>query len=101
MNRRYTTANFSRAEFEPGQFAYTYADDANRIYLDYRFWEAPVTGRDSRAGTLVHEMSHFDHVGRTQDYAYDQASCRRLAARNPHRALRNADNFEYYLEIGR
>ena len=25
------------------------------------YWTAPAVGTDSQAGTLIHEMSHFDH----------------------------------------
>ena len=32
------------------------------IYLGRVFWTAPATGTDSQAGTLIHEISHFDVV---------------------------------------
>jgi peptidyl-Lys metalloendopeptidase len=57
-----------------------------------------VTGTDSRAGTLIHEMSHFDVVTDTDDWAYGQAACKRLAKRSPTRALDNADSHEYFAE---
>jgi len=70
-------------------------------------------GADSvtRAGTLVHEVSHFRTVDNTDDikstfvgmprgdrrmYGYTRA--RRLASQSPQNALKNADNFEFFIE---
>ncbi|KAI0681659.1 lysine-specific metallo-endopeptidase, partial [Cerioporus squamosus] len=56
------------------------------------------TGTDSRAGTLVHESSHFTKNGGTQDYVYGQSSAKSLAKSNPSEAIFNADNHEYFAE---
>ncbi|KIJ93995.1 hypothetical protein K443DRAFT_12474 [Laccaria amethystina LaAM-08-1] len=40
--------------------------------LEYEF-NAPNTGTDSKAGTLVHETSHFTANGDTNNYAYGQS----------------------------
>ncbi|HSN85774.1 MAG TPA: M35 family metallo-endopeptidase, partial [Thermoanaerobaculia bacterium] len=55
-------------------------------------------GTDSKAGTLVHEASHFTVVAGTSDYAYGQTACKNLAISNPTNATRNADNHEYFAE---
>ena len=62
------------------------------------FWPAPATGTDSKAGTLVHEMSHFNVVASTNDNAYGQAACKSLAQSDPAAALDNADSHEYFAE---
>ena len=62
------------------------------------FWMAPMTGTDSKAGTLVHEMSHFNVVAGTDDHKYGQAACRTLATTNPDQAIDNADSHEYFAE---
>ena len=79
-------------------YAYVYSNQPYRIYLCNAFWAAPSTGTDSRAGTIVHELSHFSVVAGTGDYAYGQTAARRLARTNPSRAVRNADNHEYFAE---
>ena len=79
-------------------YAYVYANSPYVIYLCDAFWLAPTTGTDSKAGTLVHEISHFTVVAGTQDYAYGQAACKSLAIRNPTQAIQNADSHEYFAE---
>ena len=37
-------------------FAYVYPDQPYKVYLCKSFWTAPITGTDSRAGTIVHEL---------------------------------------------
>lgn len=79
-------------------YAYVYSNQPYRIYLCNAFWAAPNTGTDSRAGTIIHELSHFTVVAGTNDYAYGQAAARSLASTNPSRAVRNADSHEYFSE---
>jgi peptidyl-Lys metalloendopeptidase len=79
-------------------YAYVYASQPYRVYLCNAFWNAPMTGIDSKAGTLVHEASHFTVLGGTQDYAYGTTACRNLATSDPARAVMNADNHEYFAE---
>lgn len=83
---------------EEDTYAYVYSDRPFEIYLCGLFWESPTIGTDSQAGTLIHETSHFDIVAGTDDYAYGQGSCKRLASRDPNRAIFNADNYEYFAE---
>jgi peptidyl-Lys metalloendopeptidase len=79
-------------------YAYVYSNQPYRIYLCNSFWAAPSTGTDSRAGTIIHELSHFSVVAGTNDYVYGQTGARNLARTNPSRAVRNADNHEYFAE---
>lgn len=79
-------------------YAYVYANQPYRVYLCNAFWNAPSLGIDSKAGTLVHEASHFTVLGGTQDYAYGTSAAQSLANSNPSRAVMNADNHEYFAE---
>jgi peptidyl-Lys metalloendopeptidase len=79
-------------------YAYVYANQPYRIHLCNAFWNAPMTGIDSKAGTLVHETSHFTVVAGTQDYAYGQSACKSLAISSPSSAVMNADSHEYFAE---
>ena len=97
--------NYDITKFQPSSpknrdaYAYVNPSDAEkRIYLGDPFWSAAPTGVDSKAGILSHEMSHFDGVGGTDDFAYGADDAKRLAKDDPSKALYNADNFEFYLE---
>ena len=79
-------------------YAYVFANQPYKIYLCGAFWAAPVTGTDSRAGTLIHEMTHFDVVANTNDWAYGQTAAKALAISDPAQALDNADSHEYFAE---
>lgn len=90
--------------------AYAYVDPTNhyKIYVCNAFWAAPPTGTDSRAGTLIHEMSHFVVVADTNDWVYGQSGAHSLATSNPNRTsgnravlpivVGNADSHEYFAE---
>lgn len=79
-------------------FAYVYPNQPYQIYVCKAFWTAGLTGTDSKAGTLVHEMSHFDIVANTDDVVYGQSGAKSLAISNPTDAGRNADSHEYFGE---
>jgi len=83
-----------------GVYAYVYpTDTSHTIYCCSAFWPAPVAGGwDTKAGTLIHELSHFDDICGTRDHAYGTTNCRNLARNNPAQAVNNADNYEYYCE---
>jgi peptidyl-Lys metalloendopeptidase len=79
-------------------FAYVYPNQPYQIYVCKAFWSAGLTGTDSKAGTLVHETSHFDIVANTDDVVYGQSGAKSLAISNPTDAGRNADTHEYFAE---
>lgn len=79
-------------------YAYVYPNQPYNIYLCKVFWQAPLSGTDSKAGTLIHEMSHFDIVAGTDDVVYGQAGARNLADTDPDAAITNADSHEYFAE---
>jgi len=80
-------------------FAYVYPTDTTRtIYLCGAFWTSKLSGYDSQQGVIVHELSHFNTIGATQDYAYGVTAAKNLAKSSPSKAIANADNYEYYGE---
>jgi peptidyl-Lys metalloendopeptidase len=79
-------------------YAYVYPNQPYNIYLCKVFWQAPLSGTDSKAGTLIHEMSHFNVVAGTDDVVYGQAAARNLADTDPNAAITNADSHEYFAE---
>ncbi|KAF5314762.1 hypothetical protein D9611_007174 [Ephemerocybe angulata] len=83
---------------DSGTYAYVYPDSFGTIYLCGAFWNAPVTGTDSRGGTLIHEASHFTANGGTDDIVYGQSGAKSLAISNPSQAVMNADSHEYFAE---
>jgi hypothetical protein len=74
-------------------YAYTYKG-ATTIWPCGLFWKAPAHGTDSKAGTVLHEHSHAS--ARTDDIVYGQGPARTLAKSDPDKAIRNADNYEYF-----
>jgi peptidyl-Lys metalloendopeptidase len=98
----YSAMNTASVTFNCGckkkYYAYVYPNQPYIIYLCSIYWQAPMTGTDSKAGTLVHEMSHFYVVASTDDYVYGQAGARNLAITDPAKAVDNADNHEYFAE---
>lgn len=101
----FTTANFVPAE--PGEndcYAYVYPNKEDKIYLGDDFDSAPATGTNSKASTLIHEMSHYNSVGATDDVklangkdAYGESNCMKLVKENPAGAKNNADSFENFV----
>jgi len=84
----------------PGTFAYVYpTDPVHTVHLCNQFWKAPLKGYNSQGGTIVHEMSHFSDIGGTQDYVYGAEGAEDLASTSPDKAIKNADNYEYYAEL--
>lgn len=79
-------------------FAFVYSDSPYEIFLCPAFWEAELTGTDSRAGTIIHELSHFTILGGTDDHQYGHDSSKQLGATDPARAIGNADSHEYFAE---
>jgi len=91
------TINFDCKCKQP-YYAYVYPNQPYNIYLCKVFWQAPLAGTDSQAGTLIHEMSHFDVVAGTDDFVYGQTGAKQLAIDAPNDAVMNADNHEYFAE---
>ena len=106
LNAQMTVDNFVPAP--GGDYAFVLPNDTTHtISLEQRFWSAPMTGQDSKAGILCHEMSHFSDVGATDDHfedylggksVYGISKSLALADARPDLALQHADSFEYWCE---
>ncbi|MGX5174866.1 M35 family metallo-endopeptidase [Aliikangiella sp. IMCC44653] len=79
-------------------FAYVYPNQPYKVYLCRAFWTASTTGTDSKAGTIIHEVSHFNVVAGTDDVVYGQTGAKNLAISDPNAATNNADSHEYFAE---
>ena len=75
-----------------GMVAVTYKG-ATQIGLCDLFWER---SDEERAAALLHEHSHASAW--TLDYVYGSESCEQLAIDRPDDAIKNADNYEFYVE---
>ena len=76
-------------------FAYTHPGTL-KIWFCPLFWRAPLVGTDSKAGTIIHELTHVERV--TVDHVYGTAGAKSLAVSDPDKAVHNADNYEYFAE---
>lgn len=83
---------------ESGIFAFVYPAFPYSITLCPSFRSARPDGQDSRAGTIIHELSHFTVVANTDDHVYGQSGAQALALSNPDTAVDNADSYEYFAE---
>ena len=87
-----------------GYYAYVTKSDHYNITVCNAFWSASRTGTDSKAGTIIHELSHFTVVANTDDIEdssgtyYGQSRSRLLAIIDPSSAIRHADGHEYFAE---
>jgi len=81
-----------------GFIAYVFAAEYGTIHLCPGFLSIKAMGTDSRAGSLIHESTHFANTISTSDYAYGQKACKRLAESDWEKAVENADSYEYFAE---
>jgi hypothetical protein len=72
-------------------YAFVYPNKFPMIHLCGAFWRAPANGTDSKAGTIVHEGTHFTNIGSTDDYAYGQSGAKSLAESDPDHGVMNAE----------
>jgi hypothetical protein len=72
-------------------------DESHTIYIGFQFWSAGRPGHSSMAGIIIHELSHFQDVGNTEDHGYDE-DCVGMAKDEPEKALFNADSFQFFIE---
>jgi len=81
-------------------FAFVFPNDPYNMTLCGVFFQVAREGTDSKSGTIVHEISHFNVVASSDDFAsaLDQRGSRRLASSSPTSAIRNANAFEYFAE---
>lgn len=95
LTGRTVTLDCTRPE---NYMAFVYANEPYVIYICRGYWPAAPTGYDSKAGTLIHESSHFTVNGGAKDWIYGLEEGKRLAVSDPAKAVTNADNLEHFAE---
>ncbi len=79
-------------------YAYVYSGGRKKIYLCKKFWnQAGSSGFDSKPGVIIHELAH-EVRSAIGDKGYGTSVAEGLAKKSPNKAIRNADNYEYYAE---
>lgn len=58
----------------------------------------PAYENGTMEGTIIHEISHFDVVARTEDHCYSRSVCGDMARGSPQEAVENADTYQYFAE---
>lgn len=91
-----------------GEYAWVYSDEPYLMHLCPPFFDLPPLERlrpgsrrgenGTREGTIVHEVSHFLRVARTEDHCYSRPVCQRMAREDPQLAIDNADSYQYFTE---
>jgi len=67
------------------------------LFCDGFFGGQAFGGYDTQWGSVLHEVTHT--AANTEDHSYSPREARRHAANNPHKAVDNADNYEYFFEL--
>lgn len=76
-------------------FGYT-TKGSRTVYLCQAYMRAALTGEDSKAGTILHELTHA--AADTNDVCYGREKCRKLAKEETEKTIENADSYEFFLE---
>lgn len=101
-------AEVSPAECDPDMFAYVYDDQPFRLHICPEFFSLPnmanlrpgqlASSFGTRAGTIIHEITHFNTIADTQDHCYGRDVCSDMAQDDPLLAMQNADSYQYFAE---
>ena len=93
---------------ESSTYAFVYVDEPYLIHLCPNFFRQPTMAQlrpgthrsdnGTRAGTIIHEISHFTTVARTEDECYSRSECGTMAEQDARRAVQNADSYQYFVE---
>ena len=98
----------SRVGCAEGEYAWVFSDEPYLIHLCPSFFDLPSMAQlrprstagsnGTRAGTIIHELSHFFNVAETEDHCYTRRDCSIMARTDPGRAIENADSYQYFSE---
>lgn len=103
----YFCAQNGEQNCDAGTYANVWPNDPTTIYICQNYFNLPmlsdsdfqeVFDSGTQAGTIIHEMSHYAVVGGTDDNCYNRGVCTDYARRLPHRAVQNADSYQYFTE---
>lgn len=85
--------------FEPNVAAHAEAESTYTMYFCKKFFELPLfDAYASQTGAIAHEYTHYNafYPG-TGDYLYGHPAVEKLARERRSVAVRNADNFEFFI----
>ncbi len=97
------TYSFNGDRCKDNSYAYTFKG-SKTVYLCNMYKKAPFSGENSKMGTLFHELTHAiigtncDENGKPTPEVYGREECRKLAIKDPAKACKNADSYEFFLE---
>lgn len=101
-------ARVSPQDCDVGTYAYVFRDEEYVLNICPAFFRQPFmsflrpgterSDNGSKAGTIVHEISHFEVIASTEDHCYSRSECSDMAIRSPARAIENADSYQYFVE---
>jgi len=101
-------AEISPSACDVDMYAFVYDDEPYRVHICPEFFSLPNMARlrpgqlasnfGTRAGTIIHEISHFNSVANTDDNCYARDVCSQMAQDDPGAALQNADSYQYFAE---
>jgi peptidyl-Lys metalloendopeptidase len=86
----------SPPECQSNWVAFVHPNQSDRIFLCNPFFDPPVPGGFSRAGVLIHEVSHYDDGVGADDFSGSEERC--VHPGHPGRALRNAECYRLFAE---
>ncbi|KAA9009819.1 M35 family metallo-endopeptidase [Histidinibacterium aquaticum] len=99
-------ANVGEDDCNASMYANVFRHDAYAINLCPSFFGMPeihahsntsaIMENGTRAGTIIHEVSHFDVVAGTDDLCYTRTDCAAMALTRS--LVRNADSYQYFAE---
>ncbi|KXN83045.1 Peptidyl-Lys metalloendopeptidase [Leucoagaricus sp. SymC.cos] len=75
--------------------AWVWPSDWGHIYLCP---QSRIFGGNVTSGTLIHEASHFNANGASQDYSLYVTDTMNLAKTSPDKAIRNANAYDFFAE---
>ena len=100
--------NIGRGLCDQDTYAFVDPDEHYEVKLCPNFFEmqtmkdlddaTAAEGSGTRAGTIIHEISHFTIVAGTDDICYSREICSEMAITAPLDSLINADSYQYFVE---
>lgn len=79
-------------------YSFVVAQNPYTVYICNRFWRAGYIGYNSKAGSVLHEFTHFEALLGTHDIATEYQPMIYMASIKPELSLKNAMSFEYFFE---
>jgi peptidyl-Lys metalloendopeptidase len=81
-------------------YAFSVVQNDYQITICNKFWGAELDGPDSQAGTILHELTHFESIRTSHDHIVNRYECIDAAQTKEGQAIiiENANSYEYLAE---